>query len=174
MVFALREPHVSEGTGLHSWPSAQLEEPRMNTDSRQRTRCVAHLQGATGSSIKGGNEDRGAGRRTAARSRQSGSTISRRLEVKCLSVPSLSGPPALQGSHQEFIRVFIGSWHLQLETPPSVESRSSVYKITKLLGFQFFPGCSRPLGTSSLSPGPLPTTVGEGADRAHSPRGGQA
>lgn len=43
------------------------------------------------------------------------------LEVKCLSVPSLSGPPALQGSHQEFIRVFIGSWHLQLETPPSVE-----------------------------------------------------
>lgn len=46
-------------------------------------------------------------------------------------------------------------------------------KITKVLGFRFFPVCGRPSDTSLLSPGPLPTTERRGKGRAQL-TGGQA
>lgn len=61
--------------------------------------------------------------------------------------PSPAGQSS--GGHQDFIQ----SWHLQLETPPILCGQ-----ITKLLDFQLFPVCNRPLVTSPQEL--LPITVG--------------
>lgn len=93
-----------------------------------------------------------------------GSIISRSLRTEMPFSPSSLCPtpsPAGQssGGHQDFIQ----RWHLQLETPPILCGQ-----ITKLLDFEFFPVCNRPLGTSPQNS--FPSQWGEGADSSQPKR----
>lgn len=94
---------------------------------------------------------------------QRGSVIRR---SHSLPPPSLAPQPvraATRRSSEIYSELALGSWRPY----PAWSRGSSVDKMSKLFGFQFFPARSRPLGTSSLSPGPLPTKT-KGRDRPSS------
>lgn len=164
MVSALREPCWREGVGPHSGGVPSLRNQDWTHGARpipaegigspaQRGRAV-RMQGMGGIPLLG------AGR--------GGSLISRSPRPERGSVPLWSPSPAgqlIRSSSEFYSKLALGS-----RRPHPTWNRGPLWtrSPTKLLGFQFFPVCSRPPGPSALSQGSLPPAVGAGADTAHS------